>query len=314
MKRYAYILFSLAFLFISQAHLSAQAINNGPLTDDELRSKPYIMGVQEALKAPNDVYRLAIDVTGMRRLPQELHRLPNLQAVAIYGDKSSLDWDLVVTDLQDVDKLKGLAIDGKGLEEIPFPIFKLVRLTSFEFNNAPITALPEGLFKLKNLTTLVITDTDLSVVPPTINRLTKLEYLYLKRNKLEKLPGTIANLTNLKTLSIDSNYITGIPSAFKTMGKLESLSLSGNKLSEDEMSSVKHNLGDKISGTTEQSTPKPGEVKQNDQKQAPENEQPKPEDQKETPSSDQSGNGNQAPVTPVNDNGSNQPQTPQNPH
>jgi Leucine-rich repeat (LRR) protein len=306
MKRYTYIWLAFALMLFSAAGTYAQTTTSEPLTDLELRSKPYFSNIQEAMKTPNDVYRLSIDATGKRRLPQEIRKFPNLQAVAIYGDKASLDWDLVVTDLQSLDNLKGLAIDGKGMEEIPFPIFKLVRLTSFEFNNAPITALPEGLFKLKNLTTLVITDTELAVVPEGIGRLTKLERLYLKRNKLEKLPGSMANLTNLKTLSIDSNYITSVPSAFKTMGKLESLSLSGNKLSEDEMSSVKHNLGGKIQGSTNQA-PKEEEVKpeetQEETKDAPV-EEPEPEK-----TDDET-----VPVTPTNDEDGEQPQTPQTPN
>jgi hypothetical protein len=313
MKRFLY---TLLLFTLTGIGANAQA-PGGALSDAELRSKPYVTNIQEALKKPGEVYRLAVDVTGMRRLPQEIHKLPNLQAVAIYGDKSSIDWELVVTDLQEVDKLKALAIDGNGLEEIPFPIFRLVRLTSFEFNNAPITALPEALFKLKNLTTLIITDTDLSIVPPSISRLSKLEYLYLKRNKIERLPGTIAQIPNLKTLSIDSNYITSIPSAFKTMGKLESLSLSGNKLSDDEMSSVKHNLGDKVQAGPQQTAkeepakeegkPQGEEVKPENSK--PENGQPKADQ----PQGEKTGNGQpETPAAPEDqNNGEDYTETPQ---
>jgi hypothetical protein len=251
MKRYIHILLFCLMSFAA-AELRAQTPPAGVLTDAELRGKPYFTSLEEALKTPDNVYKIAIDATGLRRLPQEIKKLPNLHAVAIFGDKKSLDWELVVTDLQSLPKLKGLAIDGAGMEEIPYPIFRLVRLSTFEFNNAPITALPVGLFKLKNLTTLVITDTEVAMVPDQIGQLTKLEYLYLKRNKLERLPGSMVRLTNLKSLSIDSNYITSVPSAFKTMGKLESLSLSGNKLSEDELKSVKYNLGDKVQGNTGQ--------------------------------------------------------------
>src|SRR5688500_2621938 len=101
MKRFLYTLLFFIACGIGIG-VSAQS-TGGILTDAELRSKPYFTDVKEALKTPSEVYRIAIDVTGMRRLPQEIRKLPNLQAVAIYGNKSSIDWELVVADLQDID-------------------------------------------------------------------------------------------------------------------------------------------------------------------------------------------------------------------
>ena len=102
-------------------------------------------------------------------------------------------------------KPRSLALDNRGLSELPNEIGKLVFLHSLSVKNNRLSKLPSQIENLHSVS-------ECHVTTAIFIYLTQLTYLNVGGNVLRNLPLCLCKLTNLQTLYAFNNHLSAIPS------------------------------------------------------------------------------------------------------
>lgn len=130
----------------------------GPLlTAEQLEREKWFYSIEEAMRAPEAVYKLSLRDQDWKFFPMELTRFPNLQILNLSANKISL---------------------------IPAEIHQMENLQVLILANNKIKSLPASMSELENLTQLYLAGNKLVFVPAWVGGLGKLRRLDLTYNRL----------------------------------------------------------------------------------------------------------------------------------
>lgn len=131
--------------------------------------------IEEALKNPDNVYKLDLRKKKLKTFPREIFQFKNLQY---------------------------LDISKNSIVEIPAEIAQLTSLQYFNISKNKLESLPAQIGELTQLYYLNANQNDLFALPPQIGKLSKLKYLDLWSNNIEKFPAEMSYLKTLKMLDL----------------------------------------------------------------------------------------------------------------
>ena len=164
MSRLSFLgLLLLLFIVVPNSKLFAQQLDSA-----ELASKPVFTSLQEALKNPEQVYRLNLRKQKLKKVPSEIFKLTNLQELNLSKNK---------------------------LTEIPAGIENLPYLQYFDASVNDLVSLPPEIGKCIYLKRIVLNRNNIQELPATIGNLTQLEYLDLWSNSIIEFPEAINKLS-----------------------------------------------------------------------------------------------------------------------
>ena len=123
-------------------------------------------------------------------------------------------------------------INNNQIEEIPFEIKYLTKLTHFNCANNFITELPLILFQLNNLIEFNCSNNNISIIPTEIGQLHRLLELYFDCNQVSELPSQIGQLTSLRNLNCSNNNISIIPPEIGNLIELRTFQIHDNNVAE----------------------------------------------------------------------------------
>lgn len=129
----------------------------------------------EALKNPDEVYRLALRKGKLKKIPEDVFKLKNLNEL-----------DLGKNGLKEI---------GPEIAGLPY-----LQILNVERNN--LENLPKEIGELKNLKKLIANQNNLYQLPLEIGFCENLTYLDLWSNNISELPSTLRNLQHLKEIDM----------------------------------------------------------------------------------------------------------------
>ncbi|MBL8009104.1 MAG: leucine-rich repeat domain-containing protein [Flavobacteriales bacterium] len=162
-------LFLLPFSFT----LSAEA---QPLPQSTLDTVRTYRSLERALAEPMLVYRLDLSKQKLKAVPEELRRLPNLNALDL-GRNKLKELPAWFTDLAN---LQELTLSGNKLVDFPKVICGLRHLKRLDMSRNALTGLPACLGRLQELTSLDLWSNDLATFPEELDQLEALRYVDLR--------------------------------------------------------------------------------------------------------------------------------------
>lgn len=169
-------IFIFIFAFLSNSYLIAQ-----PLDSATLASKPVFTSLQEALKNPEQVYRLNLKKQKLKKVPLEIFKLTNIQELNLSRNK---------------------------LTEIPAGIENFPNLQYLDVSVNELNSLPPEIGQCHYLKKMVLNRNNIMEIPSTIGTLTQLEYLDLWSNSIIEFPESIGNLSEtLKEVDLRVIYM-----------------------------------------------------------------------------------------------------------
>ena len=160
---------------------------------DSLDNGKTYTSIQEALKEPQNVYRLKLTKLDNRdSLPEELFSLTELRELTVKGCK--------------------LCVLNQNIN-------KLAKLESLNLDKNKLVRLPETIGNLQKLKFLCVSRNLMETFPESISKMTELTYIDAWDNPLYILPESIKSLQKtLKTLDLRQIPLT--KSEFKAMQEL----------------------------------------------------------------------------------------------
>ena len=160
---------------------------------DSLDNGKTYTSLQEALKEPQNVYRLKLTKLDNRdSLPEELFSLTELRELTVKGCK--------------------LCVLNQNID-------KLAKLESLNLDKNKLVRLPETIGNLQKLKFLCVSRNLMETFPESISKMTELTYIDAWDNPLYILPESIKSLQKtLKTLDLRQIPLT--KSEFKAMQEL----------------------------------------------------------------------------------------------
>lgn len=170
------VLFSLLSINILKAQIRL-------LTSHELQKARVYTSLEEALGAPEKVYRLDLSHQNLTDISQEIATLKDLQE---------------------------LNISGNHFQEIPEAIFRLPRLQILYANHNQLYRISESIVFLQNLEELYLVGNPILEVSYQIQNLPRLHKLELSQNLTFELYQSNDNFQNLTLLSVVNSSILKI--------------------------------------------------------------------------------------------------------
>ena len=160
---------------------------------DSLDNGKTYTSLQEALKEPQNVYRLKLTkLTNRDSLPEELFQFTELRELTVKGCR--------------------LCVLNQNID-------KLTKLESLNLDKNKLLRLPESIGNLRNLKYLCISRNIIETLPNSISNLNRLAYIDAWDNPLYVLPETIKSLQ--KTLqTLDLRQIPLTKTEYKAMEEL----------------------------------------------------------------------------------------------
>ncbi|GAB4405118.1 MAG: hypothetical protein OHK0039_05910 [Bacteroidia bacterium] len=133
----------------------------GPLINaDQLNRKPWFYSIDEAMRAPEQVYKLSLEGKNLKRFPFDIARFPNLQVLNLSNNK---------------------------IREIPDEISSLKNLQVLNLARNRIFVLPENMRYLEHLTHLYLGYNKIVQMPAWVGGFGQLRVLDLAYNNLTLL-------------------------------------------------------------------------------------------------------------------------------
>lgn len=139
----------------------------------------------------------------------------------------------MLTDISPIYKLKSLRELRMNHNFVPFlaiAIQNMAKLKILAMESNSLSTLPETMGKLGNLCELRLSDNNLRALPESIGSIRTLQVLALRSNLLERLPESWKDMENLSTLDLASNKLTGLPADIVRLPKLTHLDLHDNQI------------------------------------------------------------------------------------
>ena len=191
-------------------------------TAESLSLKKTFTNLQDALKNPDQVYRL--DLSNQK--------LSN----------SVVNW-------QKFKNLEYLSLKNDHLKVLPKEIFGLQNLKTLDISLNDFETLSDDFVKFKNLEELYLNDETNLNVPKTLillSKLPKLKALHLEGDHLSRLPEHISELKNLQSLYLNNNLFKEVPAQIKGLDHLQYLDLNNNQIPVNLINIQQLNFGFKI--------------------------------------------------------------------
>lgn len=161
---------------ISFVFLSGIFNANAQLLDSLSFDTAYVYtNLQEALKNPQEVYRLSLRKKHLRSLPPEVYQFKNLNE---------------------------LDLGKNNIKELPAEIVQFQYLRRLNLERNELETLPKEIGKLKNVKELIINQNQIYALPWEIGDMENLEYLDLWSNNLSELPKTMKKLEKLRDIDM----------------------------------------------------------------------------------------------------------------
>ncbi len=164
-----------AFFFLSFALLAPSTVAQ-PLSQTALDTVRTYHSLAQAMAEPMQVYRLDLSKQKLKVLPEELRRLPNLNALDL-GRNKLKELPSWFTDLAN---LQELTLSGNKLVDFPEVICGLRHLKRLDMSRNALTGLPACLGRLKELTSLDLWSNDLANFPDELDGMEALRYVDLR--------------------------------------------------------------------------------------------------------------------------------------
>lgn len=153
-----------------------QCLDAQPLDSATLATKPIFTSMEEALKNPEQVYRLDLHKKKLTKIPMEIGKFINLQE---------------------------LDVSKNRLTELPGYIENLPNLEYLNASSNQLTTLPSEIGNCVFLRRIVLNRNLIESLPSTIGYLTNLEYLDMWSNLIVEFPESMTLLAEtLKELDL----------------------------------------------------------------------------------------------------------------
>ncbi|KAG0265195.1 hypothetical protein BGZ95_003397 [Linnemannia exigua] len=139
----------------------------------------------------------------------------------------------MLTDISPIYKLKSLRELRMNHNFVPYlaiTIQNMAKLKILAMESNSLSTLPETMGKLGNLCELRLSDNNLRALPESIGSIRTLQVLALRSNLLERLPESWKDMENLSTLDLACNKLTSLPADIVRLPKLTHLDLHDNQL------------------------------------------------------------------------------------
>lgn len=147
------------------------------LDSTKLAEAKVFYSLQEALKNPDEVYKLNLSKKGLKEIPTDIGKLTKLQVLNIRKNK---------------------------IKSLPEEIGNLKNLQEIDMASNHITLIPSSIGNLTNLIIFRAGKNNISQLPPEFGKLEKLELLDLWDNEISEFPKEISSLTKLKTVDLQA--------------------------------------------------------------------------------------------------------------
>ena len=158
---------------------------------------------------PQEVRFLTITNPSFSTLPPEVLTFTNLEHLTIrhhsnQWEKERVPFKNLPDNIDNLQKLTGLYINGTELESLPESLGQLKSLEHLSINRSQLKTTPNSLWQLPNLHYLFLSDNQLTHVPSYIN-LPSLQNIDLSKNALKTLDKALAQQPKLKSLKLKHN-------------------------------------------------------------------------------------------------------------
>ncbi len=158
------------FLLVACSNRISAQVGDSLATDTVIYTS-----IEEALKNPDQVYKLELRKKKLKTFPLEIFKFKNLEY---------------------------LDLAKNSIKELPVEIGNLSGLKSLNLSKNDLESLPAEIGKLTNLEYLNVNQNELYSLPREIGELVNLTKLDLWSNNIEKFPQELGYLKNLKVLDL----------------------------------------------------------------------------------------------------------------
>jgi len=172
-------------------------------TDSTLLNKEFL-SIDEALKNPENVFRLNLSNQNIQFSDSIWSKFTNLQYLSLKNDHLKK----IPEGIGNLKNLKVLDLSGNDFKVLPTTFIGLLNLQELYLNDEKYFQFDKNipiLSKLPNLKSLHLENDGLKKLPKNISQLKNLESLYINNNQFKQIPLEIKGLENLKFLDIHNN-------------------------------------------------------------------------------------------------------------
>lgn len=144
--------------------------NAQTLPQETLKEQTLYTSMKEALKNPEQVYRLKLKLPRKcDSIPEEVFQLTNLQELRLTG----CHLNIINKNIGKLKNLRFLHLNRNNLVRLPEEFTQLTRLVLLDISRNPLVELPESMGNMTALEMIDAWDTQLFVLPESIAQLTE---------------------------------------------------------------------------------------------------------------------------------------------
>jgi Leucine-rich repeat (LRR) protein len=176
-------------------------------SSDSLQQKLTYNNLEEALKAPEKVFRLDLGNQKFNIEPNLWEKFPNLQYLSLKNDHIKF----IPKEISRLKNLKVLDLSGNDFSVLPDELGQLYNLEELFLNDDKYFILSQNILVLSQmpmLKKLHIENDNLDSIPTNMSKLEHLEMLFLNHNKFKSIPPQIKDFKSLQYLNIQNNKMT----------------------------------------------------------------------------------------------------------
>lgn len=193
-------LFLMVFVFFAKNALAQSTL-------DSIQSKKDYVSLDEALKNPENVYRIDLSNQNLQVADSIWSKFTNLQYLSLKNDHLKE----IPEGIGYLQNLKVLDLSGNDFKVLPSTFSNLIKLQELFLNDEKYFKFKKNipvLSTIPNLKSLHIENDGLKSLPKDIYKLSHLESLYLNDNKFREIPTELNGLKNLQFLDLHDNKFT----------------------------------------------------------------------------------------------------------
>jgi Leucine-rich repeat (LRR) protein len=168
--------------WLSLVFLSPELTGQELLTLDQLDSVKVFESIEDAIKHPNEVYRLELKKNKLTEIPKEVFSFKNLQ----YLDLSRNKLDTFPPELGRMSQLQVLILNRNHINYLTDDIGGLVHLKQLRVSNNFLWEVSRKVSNLKELEVLDIWANRLIILPDEIQDMPKLKEIDMRVNPVKR--------------------------------------------------------------------------------------------------------------------------------
>jgi len=163
-------------LFLLLAIAGGNQVNAQLFDDAALDTLKTYTSLEEALKAPLEVYKLDLSKQKLTEFPTQIYAFKNLNVLHLNKNKLTL----IPNEIKQLKYLQKISINKNKLEEWPTGFVYLEHLRELSMNRNYLSAIPANINRNKNLERLDLWSNDLTFFPEELSQLTSLVWMDLR--------------------------------------------------------------------------------------------------------------------------------------